>query len=448
MAGAARDSSLGEAASAALRRRLSWLTGVRLLLLVVLLGLTTGFGLRQGLNLDSYTAQVALITLASAFGLAGVYAAALRRGKHLEWLVDAQLLFDQLTWTVLAYLSGGVSSGATSLYGLTCVIGAILTRFRGASSAALAGAVCYGGLVTVLQLGLVSPPQDQPENLYVNSFEEVAYYAVVNLLVMVLVMLLAGYLAERLATAGGRIQAAEERAEEAEQMAALGRLAAGLAHEIRNPLGSIAGSIQLLKTGPELTEEDRQLCEIIAREASRLNDLVTDMMDYSRPRKPELEELDAALVVREVVRLAGQSGRAVSDVDVRYLGVDAAPVRADGAQLRQLVWNLVRNAVQASSAGDEVRVKVDTDGDDGFVISVEDEGIGIDDEARRRIFDAFFTTRSKGTGVGLAVVKRIADEHEFEISVESEEGKGARFRVRIPRASTSQPDATLVAEVG
>src|SRR6185436_14950972 len=223
--------------------------------------------------------------------------------------------------------------------------------------------------------------------------------------------------------------AANERAEQAERMAALGRLAAGLAHEIRNPLGSIAGSVQLLRSGKGLDEEDRQLCEIIQREANRLNDLVTDMMDLSKPRKPELAIIDVAMVAREVVALASKSGRAVSDVRVEFTS-DGKPaaVRADSAQLRQLVWNLVRNAVQASEAGEVVTVSVVSDGD-GVSLSVIDHGVGIEEAQMARLFDAFFTTRSQGSGVGLAVVKRIADEHGFLIHVTSEAGRGASFRV-------------------
>ncbi|HMR08817.1 MAG TPA: ATP-binding protein [Polyangiaceae bacterium] len=101
--------------------------------------------------------------------------------------------------------------------------------------------------------------------------------------------------------------------------------------------------------------------------------------------------------------------------------------------MRQLVWNLVRNAVQASAADDCVQVSVTAVGEE-FLLAVQDDGVGIDAAARDRIFDAFFTTRSQGTGVGLAVVKRIADDHEFRIEVKSDRGKGARFEVHLPTA--------------
>jgi two-component system sensor histidine kinase HydH len=191
----------------------------------------------------------------------------------------------------------------------------------------------------------------------------------------------------------------------------------------------------LLKASRSLSDEDKQLCDIIRREASRLNDLVTDMIDLSRPRPLQILPVDAAIVAREVVELAGTSGRSESDVGVVYEGPPSVHVLADAAQLRQLIWNLVRNAVQASSAGERVRVVVTRHDDERVELAVIDRGVGIDEAARGRIFDAFFTTRSQGTGVGLALVKRIADEHGFPIEVDSGAGRGATFRVGLGKVA-------------
>jgi signal transduction histidine kinase len=268
---------------------------------------------------------------------------------------------------------------------------------------------------------------------------QLAYPYFINLLVLTVVALLAEYLAERLRVTGGRLQEATQRAQDAERLAALGRIAAGLAHEIRNPLGSIVGSVQLLRSAAGLGEESRQLCTIVERETARINNLVEDMMQLARPHRPVLTEVDLARTTREVVALAMQSGRG-SDVVVRYDGPDDASrflVRADAGQMRQVVWNLVRNAVQASSPGDTVLVRVFKMEPDGgrsaplAALEVHDEGPGIALDARDRIFDAFFTTRSSGIGIGLAVVKQIVDDHGWTIDVDSSAGRGATFRVKM-----------------
>jgi signal transduction histidine kinase len=408
-------------------------TGVRLLLCSVLLGLLGSLHLRDGSRAPTFTVQTALGTLAVAFALTAAYAAALRSHRNLQRQVSMQLSVDPALWTVIVYLSGGPASGATSLYGLSCVTGALLTGFRGSMTALGASVGCFGALVLGSTTGLLSPPPDQPVDVYQMSDAELVYTTVVNVLAMIVVALLAGSLAERLRVTGGQLVEARERAAQAERMAALGRVAAGLAHEIRNPLGAISGSIQLLRSSPALAEEDQRLCNIISREASRLSDLVSDMMNLAKPRRPTLASTNAADIARDVVALASEWGRSASDVVVRYRGPEQALVVADGAQLKQLTWNLVRNAVQASHAGGVVDVTLDVDhaGSPRARLGVSDEGVGLDEEARARIFDAFFTTRAQGTGVGLAVVKRIADDHGFAIDVQSESGQGARFVVDL-----------------
>ncbi len=427
-------------AGLALGRRLAFITAARLVLLVLLLALVGWVFGRTPLGTGGFTAQVALITLASAFALAAVYAAVLRTGRATATLAQAQLVLDQVTWTVVAYLTGGAVSGATSFYGLTCVAGAALLGLRGVAWAAVSAALLYVALLAGLYSGWLPPPLDQPSAVYRLEPSEAGYYLLLDWGMLAVVALLAGYLAERLRHTGGQLVRAEQRAEQAERMAALGRLAAGLAHEIRNPLGSIAGSIQLLQTSPALSADEQQLCDIIRREAERLNDLVTDMTDLSRRRRPEPTRVDLAGVARELVSLAGTSGRSGSDVRVVYSGLERANINADPAQLRQMIWNLVRNAVQASSAGDQVEVRVELAGPNAR-LTVEDQGIGIDEQARGRLFDAFFTTRSQGTGVGLAVVKRIADEHGFRIDVTSEHGQGAIFRVTLGPVSDGDASA-------
>jgi signal transduction histidine kinase len=419
-------------AAAPLARRLAWVTAARLALLSLLLGLLGLLNFRAPLAWETFTVQTAIGTLAVAFAVTAFYAALLRSGRHMQRLVVLQLVVDPLLWTVIVYLSGGPSSGATSLYGLSCLTGAMLTGFRGAALAFGTGVLCFCTLLAGLWSGIIPPPPDQPFYVYHAQSDEWLYAGIVHLLAMFVVTVLAGSLAERLRVTGGQLALAEERADHAERLAALGRVAAALAHEIRNPLGSISGSIQLLRVNSALTEEDQRLCSIIVREASRLNDLVTDMMNLARPQRPMLACVDAAAIAREVVELAGQSGRGVSDVFVRYAGSERALITADAAQLRQLIWNLVRNAVQASSAGSEVTVTVSTDAPSGEAeLCVQDHGVGLTEEAKERIFDAFFTTRAQGTGVGLAVVKRIADDHGFSIAVESASGLGATFTVGL-----------------
>ena len=295
----------------------------------------------------------------------------------------------------------------------------------------------------------VVPPRDQAGVNYVVTWDGMVYPLAVNALGIVVVALLAGYLAERLRRTGGALAAANERALAAERLAILGRIAAGLAHEIRNPLGSISGSIEMLREAPGLSEEDRRLCDIVHREAARLNQLVSDMMDLAGPKRPDPVDVDVAALAREVVALASLSERSGSgDVAVDYEGPAGAMLaRCDAAQMRQVLWNLVRNGVQASGAGSRVIVSVSAT-NDRVEMAVIDEGPGIAPEAAKKIFDAFYTTRAGGAGIGLAVVRRIVDDHQpygatIEVrtasegrkSLKSGAGGGASFVVGLARTS-------------
>lgn len=410
--------------------RLTRLVALRLFVLTLFLAFVTLIYLRG--QTGGFSSLVMFGTVAFAYGVSAVYAAFVRRGKLLGQIGYAQLITDQLTWSAIAYVTGGISSGGVSLYGLTCIAGAIALGARGAGVALGAAAVCYLGLGAGVIHDVLPLPPDQSAELYAKTWSAAAYPMLVNFFGLALVASMSGYLAERLRSTGGDLAKAEARAEEAERLAALGRLATGLAHEIRNPLGGIAGSIELLATSPSLTDEDRRLCEIVQLEADRLNALVSDMLDLSRPRPPAIDEVDAAGIAREVVLLASRSGRG-RDVNVSFSGPASLWLRADAAQIRQLLWNLVRNAVQASSAGDAVKIELARAPGGMATLSVSDRGPGIDPETKGQIFDAFFTTRSHGTGVGLAVVKRIVDAHGFGIDVASE--GGATFTVTVPKKS-------------
>ncbi len=404
----------------------------------VAVAFSEGSGLGQSARLALSTWLAATIS-----SLAGAWA--LRTRSRVREVLLSQLLFDQALWTVIVFMTGGVSSGATSLYGVTCLTGGLLLGVPGVLAAALAGGVFFSLMVVLESSGSLPRLLDEGPAFHAVSGEQVSYYFAINVLALVLVALLTAYLAERLSRAGGALDAAERRALEAERLATAGRLAAGLAHEIRNPLSSIAGAVQILSTSP-LSEEDRELCGIVSREAGRLEDLVSDMLELSRPRPPHREDTDLLRVVSDVVVLAARSGRAFGDVSVRAIVPEGALiVSADGAQLRQLIWNLVRNAVQASAPGGEVRVRVEEV--EGLVLSVEDDGEGIEGNSFEHLFDASYTTRSRGTGIGLAVVKRIADEHGFGLLVDSRAGQGATFRVVLASRRSSRPPTTAAARI-
>lgn len=429
------ESGSGAALDPTHMSRLTWLTFARLLLYFALLAAIAAFYLQGDSAQYPASLRIVALTLAAAFTASAAQGLWLRARVGLRTLAWLQVVIDQLIWTVLVYLSGGPLSGATTFYGLSCVLAAVTLGAPGAITAAGLGALLFGALVLGVSRGWLLAPADQPP--FVHRPEVYLYPTLVSLLGLMLVAVLSGYLARRLQTESGRLAAVTERAERAEKLAALGKIAAALAHEIRNPLGSISGSIEIIREAPGLGEDEQRLCEIIRHEVARLNDLVGDMMDLARPRAPTLGTVDLSRVARDVIDLAQKGGRAENDVPLRFEGPDRLEIEADGAQIRQVVWNLVRNAIQASGAGAQVTVRVAQHDSGEALVEVSDRGVGIAPEMRGLIFDAFVTTRSHGVGIGLAVVKQIVDAHGARIEVDAAPEGGARFRVTFPAKRSS-----------
>ena len=256
--------------------------------------------------------------------------------------------------------------------------------------------------------------------------------------------MLAGYLAERLRATGGALEVATRRYTEAERLAELGRIAAWLAHEIRNPLGSISGSVETARAmRPRSRPRTEKLCDIVSREVTRLNDLVGDMLDLSEAARRRVRARGRAHPSRARSSSSRRGRRPSAPPPCATTGPADEPAFAtcDGAQMRQVLWNLVRNALQASPAGSEVHVRVEVEAERCPVSPSTTTGPGIDDEAKERIFDAFYTTRSHGAGIGLAVVKRIIDDHRklgASIGVSNAPSGGARFQVTLRRDGVSR----------
>jgi len=221
-----------------------------------------------------------------------------------------------------------------------------------------------------------------------------------------------------------------------DRLAVVGGLAAGLAHEIRNPLASMCGSIEMLGGSPHLDEKERRLMHVVLSEAERLEALVRDFLSFARPASPELTALPGARAVAETVDLFRPQA-AGRGIELQTSADESLLVRADARQFRQVLWNLLGNAADATPSGGLVRVRLARHGSHAL-LEVADSGEGIAPEDLGRIFDPFFTTKERGTGLGLAVVHRIVEAHGGELSVRSEPGKGSTFRVALPLADTAR----------
>lgn len=228
------------------------------------------------------------------------------------------------------------------------------------------------------------------------------------------------------------LKSMEERIRQLDRLAALGRFASSVAHEIRNPLTGIATGVQFLSRGFPDGDERHESVSFILREVTRLDTIIQDLFTASRPRELRLERASLRDLVGRALRgLKPAPEEAGVTIDTE--DADTWPtVTADADQLQQVLLNLIQNAVQATPSGGRVAIRARSEGG-GCAIEVEDTGSGIAPEHLARIFDPFFTTRAKGTGLGLFVAHAIVQRHRGSIEVQSQLGKGTKFLISLPQ---------------
>jgi len=219
-----------------------------------------------------------------------------------------------------------------------------------------------------------------------------------------------------------------------QRLAAVGEMAAGIAHEIRNPLASMSGSIQILRQELPLSAEQEQLMDIVLRESERLNTTIGSFLAYARPQRFAIARFDVRRALNDTALLLRNSAEVleghVIDVD---LPAGELWYEADEGQIKQIVWNLATNGLRAMPAGGRLRLTGAVEpGSEGVAITVEDEGIGIPADELDRLFQPFHGTFAKGSGLGLAIVHRIVADYSGEIQVSSRPGAGTTVSVRLP----------------
>jgi two-component system sensor histidine kinase PilS (NtrC family) len=217
-----------------------------------------------------------------------------------------------------------------------------------------------------------------------------------------------------------------------EKMAAVGGLAAGIAHEIRNPLASISGSVEMLSQ-TTANDDDRKLMKIILKEISRLNNLITEFLDYSSPEKPPSDPVDLVSLVNEVARDIKLNKQLRPDLIVQLTLPEKAVILGRRDKLKQALLNIILNAAQAMEKTPAAQLNVQLEyKNETWTLTMKDTGCGMSEATRLRMFEPFHTTKSKGTGLGLAVTHKILEGHRAQVFVESEPGVGTTFALQFP----------------
>jgi two-component system sensor histidine kinase PilS (NtrC family) len=237
----------------------------------------------------------------------------------------------------------------------------------------------------------------------------------------------------------------EEKIKRMDRLAAIGQFAAGIAHEIRNPLTSLSGSIQVLKDETNLNDENRRLMDIALKETQRLNNLITDFLLFAQPERGVKKKINLSLLIEETLDIFIHSPECQENIQIFKSISPNLFIKGNSEHLKQVFWNILKNAAQAQPEGGFIHVKVQTENCPENSINnyshlrakviVKDGGCGIPKNVQKKIFDPFFTTREFGSGLGLAITYRIIESHQGEINVISQENAGTEMIIYLPLIS-------------
>lgn len=298
----------------------------------------------------------------------------------------------------------------------------------------------HGALAGILALGNVQPDTFTENDLrLLRSIGEQAALAVRNAQLYAELRNYAQNLEEMVEQRTQELRAAQAQLIRSEKLAALGRLAAGIAHEVNNPLQPILNCLEVAIEDVERGERvDTEVLRVAETEVQRIKTIVTRLLDFARPgggTGPDTEQVDLRGLIQEILLLTAKNLER-RGITVRSRVAVEEPVLGSAVQLKQVVLNLVLNAMEAMPGGGELLIEV-YPSSDGAVIAVTDTGVGMDEDTLAQIFDPFYSTKQDGTGLGLAVTYGIVEGHGGRIGVESQPGAGTRFSIWLPRASQS-----------
>jgi signal transduction histidine kinase len=338
---------------------------------------------------------------AKILSIAGVIG--LTVGIHYGWILEP--IFGQSHWI-------------HAIHGRFCYIPIVIAASFFGMRGGLIVAATISALVMPYILG-----GDQSEHNLAGEFVELVFYFAIAIL--------AGALTDRERSIRRKQEQTQLQLERSHKLSMVGQMAAGVAHEIKNPLASIKGGVEILCSDATSDDERREFREIVTREIRRIDSTVKEFLDFAKPRESRLEKINIAEVVTAAVKqLEGQAGK--GGVTISQAADPTLTVSADREKIHQVVLNLLLNAIDASANRDTIDVTTRATNDNRAELIVRDYGKGIDPSEAERVFEPFYTKKTSGSGLGLAIVKSIVESHSGWVDLQAAPGGGTEFRVILP----------------
>jgi len=421
-------------------RRAKWLIGYRVVFAVFLLASTIFYQVVQKTSFQDKSLFILYGVVFSLIVLSVAYRIQLNRIQNRFVFVLAQLIVDTLLVTFIVFVTGGYNVSVFTFMYLIVIVhaGMILFRKGGMIIAALSSAE----YVIMTTLEHFRGGAERLQEVGGGSIAEGDWlYAAGKVLVITAacfaVAYLSGLLAEQAERTRHELSLMEKRIKRFEKMATVGEMAAGLAHEIKNPLASISSSIQLLRDDQRYDPDQNRLMGIVLREADRLSSLVNDFLLFAKPPAVAAALINLDDVLSETIELFAKDSALNGRIRIRKDLASGVVARIDPVHLRQIVWNLLLNASEAIKGQGCIDVSTYSLKNNDAVIKISDDGCGMPADRIESIFDPFFTTKADGTGLGLSIVYSIVEAYGGWLDVESKVDESTTITLTLRRTKTS-----------
>ena len=407
------------------KTELKWLMFFRILFSVLLLGSTVVLQIGKTRTLFEPPLLILYGIIVTIFLVSLVYSLLLKRIKKSTSFTFFQVCIDTLFVTLVIFVTGGFLSVFSFLYLVVIVYSSMLLPMRGIMVIAALCSIQFGCLVELEYFGILTPFGADVNLLAVAyGWSHVFFKLSITTIACFAVGFLSSLLAEQTRQSKKQLRMMEDHVKRVEKMAAIGEMAAGLAHEIKNPLASLSGSIQLLKEEMRYDPDHDRLMQIILREADRLSSLASNFLLYARPPAGKLEAVKLDRAVLEAAELFEKDGSNNGRITISQKVTPNIWITMDPGHLHQILWNLLLNAAEAIEEEGSIAIEMFPLKNKHVCVKITDDGCGMSKETLPSIFDPFFTTKPNGTGLGLSIVHRILEAYDAWLNVESELNKG------------------------
>jgi two-component system, NtrC family, sensor histidine kinase HydH len=373
-----------------------------------------------------------------AYGFSAVFFALYAGGRWLLGQAYLQVVFDLVLITAFVYISGGLTSSMYFLYLFPIIAAGLVISGRAGFLAAALSAILYGGLADGIYFGFIAV--FRPEHAVRTTLGSMLVTIFIAWGVFFVIAALMSKLAGGLRRTREALRAAEKELLLRERLAEAGRVSASLAHEIRNPLAAISGSVQVLKKELDLSAEQRELMGIVLRESERVSHSLEQFLDFALPAKQVFSPINLRDILDETVKILQGGGELNGKVELagNFRTADV-PYHGNAGQFKQIFWNLIKNAIKAMPEGGRLVLDFPEPRKKDVRILVADTGRGIPDKDKAHLFEPFFSGFENGRGLGLSIVRKIVDDYDGRIDIRSELDKGTEVLITLPPRKPAAP---------